>query len=97
MILLAQVFIALVSSVTFFFVLARSPWIRAHQPWIASHPALLMLGMGTLVLGVALGWQALEEARLRRLASVSETALGARTWLRALLVAWLAQQLLGGL
>lgn len=97
MLFLAQVFIALVSAVTFFFVLDRSPWVRAHHPELMAHPAALMFGMGVLVLGVALGWQALEEARLRRLASASEKAMGSRTWLRALLVAWLMQQFGGGI
>jgi len=94
---LAQVFIALVSAVTFFFVLDRSPWVRAHHPGISAHPVILMFGMGILVLGMALGWQALEERRLRRLASASEATMGSRTWLRALLVAWLVQQLGGGI
>jgi Histidine kinase len=97
MLFLAQCFIALISSVTYYEVLARHAWVQAHQPWIIDQRATVMFVMGLTVLGIALGWQAWEAMRLRRLASISEASMGQRTWMRALLIAWLVQQVGGGI
>ena len=89
--LLAQAFSALVSALGFLSVLGRHPWVKAHLPGFETHFGTAVLGVTLATLALARGWQALEERRLRRLAALSEAALGSRTWRRALVAALVMQ------
>lgn len=94
--LCAQGLSALLSALGAFYVLARHPMIKASLPWFPSHGLLIVGSTSLAVLGLSRAWQAWEEARLRRQASVSEAAVGARTWRRAVGAVLLMQYLLGG-
>ena len=88
---LAQVLSALVSALGFLAVSGRHRWVKAHLPGFEAHFGREVLGVTLATLALARGWQALEERRLRRLASFSEAALGSRTWRRALVAVLVMQ------
>ncbi len=88
---LAQVLSALVSALGFLAVSGRHRWVKAHLPGFEAHFGMEVLGVTLATLALARGWQALEERRLRRLASFSEAALGSRTWRRALVAVLVMQ------